>query len=141
MSLLPKMAEEAPLAMRLLQPVARVGYQGLTSGLVNKAQGGEFGTGAGVGLLGGVGGEAMKAAAPYLAESALGTRMARSGRRTRRRRDWQGCAGRDARAVAGDSARVRQRSDKYTFWRKAGTAGRREPAASTGNQGFFATTV
>ena len=75
LSLLPKVAEDAPLAMRLLQPAARVGYQGLTSGLVNKAQGGEFGTGAGVGLLGGVGGEAMKAAAPYVASSALGIRM------------------------------------------------------------------
>ncbi len=79
MSLLPKVGKEAPLAMRLLQPAARVGYQGLTSGLVNKAQGGEFGTGAGVGLLGGVGGEAMKAAAPYLAESALGTRWLERG--------------------------------------------------------------
>ncbi len=79
MSLLPKVGKEASLAMRLLQPVARVGYQGLTSGLVNKAQGGEFGTDAGVGLLGGVGGEAMKAAAPYLAESALGTRWLERG--------------------------------------------------------------
>ena len=53
MSLLPKVAEiEAPLAVRALQTAANAcaPIQRLAMGLVNKAQGGEFCTGAGVGL-------------------------------------------------------------------------------------------
>lgn len=77
--LLPKAEEGSSLLARMARPAARVGYQGLTSGLVNRAQGGAFGTGAGAGVLGGIGGEAMRAAAPSLFESGVGTRMLERG--------------------------------------------------------------
>jgi len=77
--LLPKIAEDAPLLLRMARPAARLGYQALTTGAVNKAQGGGFGTGAAMGAGGGALGEIGKAAAPYLAESALGTRLLERG--------------------------------------------------------------
>jgi hypothetical protein len=72
--LIPGSAEEkvASLAPKAIQPLARIATSALSTGAVNKAQGGEFGTGA---LLGGGGsaiGQGLKAAAPMIAESALG---------------------------------------------------------------------
>lgn len=69
--LLPEAAEGASLARRLLAPAARVAYQAGTSGAVNAAQGGGFGTGVGAGLLGGATGEGLRAAAPGLMETGL----------------------------------------------------------------------
>ena len=49
---------------------------GVHSGLINKAQGGDFGTGAAAGAGGAAIGEGMRVAAPLIAESALGVRGA-----------------------------------------------------------------
>ncbi len=65
-----------PSASRLIPLTARVGASALGSGLVNASQGGDFGTGAVVGGVGGAIGEGMKAVAPAFAESALGIRKA-----------------------------------------------------------------
>lgn len=74
--LLPMGAESklASMAPKMLQPAARIGAQALSSGIVNKAQGGNFGTGAAMGGVGGAAGEIGRAVAPGLARSALGIR-------------------------------------------------------------------
>lgn len=77
--MLPGLGEEAATAkLAALGPkigaAARIGYGALTSGLVNKTQGGTFTGGALAGGAGGVIGEGVKAAAPLIAESALGVR-------------------------------------------------------------------
>lgn len=66
-SKLPKLAEFAA-------PAARVLTGSLSSGAINKAQGGDFGTGAATGLFGGALGEGIRSVAPAFAESALGVR-------------------------------------------------------------------
>jgi hypothetical protein len=53
-------------------PAGRILASGLGAGAVNKAQGGDFKTGAVTGLAGGALGEGIRAAAPAFAESALG---------------------------------------------------------------------
>ena len=77
--LLPKVTAEAPLAVRALQTatptLARALYNALGMGLVNKIQGGGFVPGAEAGALTSGAGELMRGAAPYVASSALGTRM------------------------------------------------------------------
>jgi hypothetical protein len=65
-----KLAENAPK----VAPLARTAVTALSSGAVNKAQGGGFGTGALVGGLGAGASEALNAAAPAVAEKALGIR-------------------------------------------------------------------
>ena len=65
---LPFLSKLGPLA----KPLARVGYQAATTGLVNGAQGGSPAVGAATGALGGAVGEGLRAAAPSIAESALG---------------------------------------------------------------------
>jgi hypothetical protein len=71
--LIPGLGEEGAVARAgRLAPLARIGYNAATTGLLNKAQGGGFGTGA---LLGGGGsavGQGLAAAAPKIAESAIG---------------------------------------------------------------------
>jgi hypothetical protein len=76
--MIPSGGEEkaASMAPRFLSkygpPLMRTGEAALESGLRNKSQGGEFGTGAEVGAGAGVLGEGMRAAAPSMAEGALG---------------------------------------------------------------------
>jgi hypothetical protein len=65
-------AKLAPRAAKYAVPVTRIGEQALESGTRNVLQGGDFGTGAIGGGLGAGIGQGMKAAAPKLAESALG---------------------------------------------------------------------
>jgi hypothetical protein len=78
--LIPGAAEEAgaakltSLAPKLGEAAPRILTSALSSGLVNKAQGGSATAGALVGGLGGAASEGMKAIAPALAESALGVR-------------------------------------------------------------------
>lgn len=77
--LLPGLGEEAATAdlakaAPKLSPLGRIGYQALTSGALNKLQGGGFGTGAAGGAVGGIVGEGMRAIAPSLAEGALAIR-------------------------------------------------------------------
>ncbi|MGA8530913.1 MAG: hypothetical protein WB622_14450 [Acidobacteriaceae bacterium] len=77
--LLPGLGEEGATAKATelfpkLAPLIRTGYGALTSGLVNKAQGGGFGTGAAAGGVASGIGEGLKALAPALAESAIGVR-------------------------------------------------------------------
>ena len=95
--LLPKVTAEAPLAVRALQTatptLARALYNALGMGLVNKIQGGGFVPGAEAGALTSGAGELMRGAAPYVASSALGTRMGDLGGGRTRAGDWQGCAG------------------------------------------------
>lgn len=67
-------AKALPIAESIAKPLTRLAYQAGTTGAVNAAQGGSFKTGAETGLAGGVAGEAFRAAAPYLAESALNIR-------------------------------------------------------------------
>jgi hypothetical protein len=76
--LIPGGAEEkaAMMAPKAIRPLARIAAGALSSGLVNKAQGGEFGTGALAGAGGGVVGEGLRAAAPHIAEASLGIRKA-----------------------------------------------------------------
>lgn len=65
-------AEHFPQIAKIAAPAARIGAQALDTALINKAQGGGFGTGAAAGALGGVTGEAVKIAAPKLVEHSLG---------------------------------------------------------------------
>jgi hypothetical protein len=64
-----KLAMKAP---ELLRPAARIGLSALSSGAINKAQGGSFEAGMGAGALGSGIGQGLKAAAPVVAETALG---------------------------------------------------------------------
>lgn len=74
--MLPGAGEErlASMAPRALRPVARLGLGALSSGGVNKLQGGDFTTGAVAGGAGSAVGQGLKAVAPSLAESALRVR-------------------------------------------------------------------
>jgi hypothetical protein len=74
--MLPGLGEEKAVSLlpEKLASLGRIGYQALTSGGVNAAQGGGFGTGAAAGALMGAMGEGMRAAAPGIAEKALGMR-------------------------------------------------------------------
>jgi outer membrane lipoprotein SlyB len=69
-----KGAELAGDAAKFVRPVARIGATALSSGTVNRAQGGGFGAGAAAGALGAGAGEVLNAAAPAVAEKALGIR-------------------------------------------------------------------
>jgi hypothetical protein len=71
-----KLAELAPRLGKMAAPIARAGVQTLGSAAVNKAQGGSATTGALMGAGGAAVGEGMRAAAPLLAESALGVKGA-----------------------------------------------------------------
>ena len=72
--MLPGGAEEklAAKAPAMLRPLARIAASALSSGAVNKVQGGNFGTGAALGAGGAAIGQGLKAAAPIVAETALG---------------------------------------------------------------------
>lgn len=72
--LAPGEAEDAAVsrAPEFLKPLARVGTAALSSGAVNKAQGGDFGTGAAAGGTIGALGEGARAIAPGIVRSALG---------------------------------------------------------------------
>jgi hypothetical protein len=73
--LVPGLGEEAATAkLGKFAPLGRMAYQGLTSGAVNKLQGGDFSTGAATGLVGGALGEGLRSVAPKIAESALNIR-------------------------------------------------------------------
>ncbi len=74
--MIPGGAEEklASMAPRVIQPLARIGTSALGAGMVNKAQGGSFGTGAAMGAAGSAVGQGLKAIAPSVAEKALGIR-------------------------------------------------------------------
>lgn len=67
-----KLASLVPKLGKAALPLAKIGTSALSSGLVNKAQGGEFGTGAAMGAGGQALGQGIKAAAPTIASSALG---------------------------------------------------------------------
>ena len=67
-----KLAEMAPWAGRAAKPLAKVLTSGISSGAVNAAQGGSPVTGALMGAGGQVLGQGLKAAAPVIAETALG---------------------------------------------------------------------
>jgi hypothetical protein len=69
-----KGAELAGDAAKFVRPVARIGATALSSGTVNRAQGGGFGAGAAAGGIGAGAGELLNAAAPAVAEKALGIR-------------------------------------------------------------------
>ncbi|RXS93683.1 hypothetical protein [Silvibacterium dinghuense] len=69
-----RIASLIPSAGRAAAPLARVGYNALTSGAINAMQGGGFASGALAGAGGGAIGEGMRAVAPALAESAIGIR-------------------------------------------------------------------
>ena len=56
------------------QMIARPALSAISTGAVNKAQGGTFGEGARLGAIGGIAGEGARALAPSIAESALGVR-------------------------------------------------------------------
>lgn len=66
------LAEHAPMLGRFAAPAARTLTGALSTGTVNKLQGGSFKTGAELGGGLGVAGEAGRAVAPSIAESALG---------------------------------------------------------------------
>lgn len=66
-----KLAKFAPKLGKFAEPLAKVFTSGVSSGLVNKAQGGDFTTGAALGAGGAGVGQGLKAAAPIVAESAL----------------------------------------------------------------------
>ena len=74
--LIPGLGEERATAMlpEAARPAGRIAYNALTSGGVNKLQGGSFSTGAVAGGVGGGLSEGMKAAAPKIAEKALALR-------------------------------------------------------------------
>lgn len=76
--MVPGGAEEAvgSAVPKALAPAARIATSALTSGGVNKAQGGSFGTGAVLGAAGGALGEGARAIAPKIAEKAIGIRKA-----------------------------------------------------------------
>jgi hypothetical protein len=65
-------AEHLPQIARFIRPAAKIATGAMESGLRNTSQGGEFSTGAEFGAGTGILGEGMRAAAPPLAESALG---------------------------------------------------------------------
>lgn len=65
-------AKLAPWLGEAARPLMRVGAGALSSGAVNKMQGGSFGSGALAGGAGGAVGEGLRAIAPKIAESALG---------------------------------------------------------------------
>ena len=65
-------AKEFPKAAKYAAPAARIAAGALSTGGINKLQGGSFKTGAGAGAVLGTVGEAARAVAPALAESALG---------------------------------------------------------------------
>jgi hypothetical protein len=67
-----KLAEMAPWAGRAAKPLAKILTSGISAGGVNAAQGGSPFTGALMGAGGQVGGLVLKAAAPVIAETALG---------------------------------------------------------------------
>ena len=69
-----KLASMAPKLGKAALPLAKVATSAIGSGLVNKAQGGNFSTGAMMGAGGQVVGQGLKAAAPALAEGALKVR-------------------------------------------------------------------
>lgn len=69
-----KVAEYLPRLGKLARPLADTAIAGLSSGAVNKAQGGDFSTGAAAGAAGSVVGQGLRAAAPAVAEKALGIR-------------------------------------------------------------------
>lgn len=70
-----KLAAAASDALPFLgKTLPKIGAQALTSGAVTKAQGGDFSTGAIAGGVAGAFGRAAEAAAPTMAESALGVR-------------------------------------------------------------------
>lgn len=79
--MLPGLGEEAATGRiaGALKPAARIGYNALTTGALNKAQGGNFGTGAIGGGIGGGISEGLRAAAPKLAETAIGITKADRG--------------------------------------------------------------
>jgi len=67
-----EIAEHMPVLGKLAAPVARIGTSALSTGALNKLQGGSFEGGAAMGAgMGGVG-EVARALAPSVAESALG---------------------------------------------------------------------
>jgi hypothetical protein len=72
--MLPGGAEEKAVSMlpKGLQMAGKIGAAAIGSGAVNKAQGGDFGTGAAAGAGGSMIGAGLKTVAPKLAESALG---------------------------------------------------------------------
>lgn len=76
--LIPGLGEEKAASLlpdlKYARPLAKIGYNALATGALNKAQGGDFSTGAIAGGLGSVGGQALEAAAPGVAEQALGIR-------------------------------------------------------------------
>jgi hypothetical protein len=67
-----KLATLAPKLGKVAKPLASVATSALGAGVVNKAQGGDFSTGAAMGAGGQVLGQGLKAAAPLIAETALG---------------------------------------------------------------------
>lgn len=69
-----KGAELLPQLGKFAAPVSRIVSSALASGAVNKAQGGSFTAGAGLGAGGGALSEGLRVAAPIVAESALGIR-------------------------------------------------------------------
>ena len=72
--LIPGGAEEKAASMlpAAARGIGKVGLSALSSGLVNKAQGGSFGTGAAAGGIGAGIGQGLKAVAPIIAETGLG---------------------------------------------------------------------
>ncbi len=72
--MIPGGAEEKAVSMlpEVAQGVGRIGAGAVGAGAVNKAQGGEFSTGAEAGAVGGAVGAGMRAIAPKVAEAALG---------------------------------------------------------------------
>jgi hypothetical protein len=69
-----KLAELTPKLGAMAKPLARALTSGVSSGAVNAAQGGSFGTGAALGAGGSALSEGVKLAAPAIAESALNIR-------------------------------------------------------------------
>src|ERR1035437_400564 len=67
-----KLAELVPWAGRAAKPLAKVLTSGISAGAVNSAQGGSPITGAAMGAGGQIIGQGLKAAAPVMAETALG---------------------------------------------------------------------
>jgi hypothetical protein len=78
--MLPGMGEEKiGAAAGKFAPLAKVGYNALTTGGLNKLQGGDFGVGAAAAGAGSAIGQGIAAAAPKLAESAIGITKADRG--------------------------------------------------------------
>ena len=67
-----EIATHLPQLGRAAEPLARIATSALSTGAVNKLQGGGFGTGAAMGGSLGAVGEGLRAAAPSIAESAVG---------------------------------------------------------------------